>query len=433
MFNADTHVPQLLEPEQYFSPDQYSRELESMFDPEWHFVCTTADLPRDGDFRTLEFCSRPVIIRNFGGSYQAFLNVCPHRFCRLSGEPTGRSDMLRCQYHGWEFDHNGQTRRIPDAPNFRPMKKGQANLTALRTERCGQLIFVNFSPEGPSLAESYSKIWDKLSSWVSDDWTQIMTLQTGPEGNWKCAMEITLEGYHVYHAHADSLGRFPQPEEADWMHDLSDPQSLDLTANLPPQKLLQQRLERFALSLLRRRVTDLYSHVKFYPGFGCINQDLFSVAQSILPTGPREHINLYRLFMYTGPNTRLQRAAAWFCGLAGKPVIRSLWRKTFLEDQVLIRETQKGLESAQLPPGGLISRREECVVHFQKYIQQRCGSPLSHSTDHASAPAVVPPRNDRPREATHACREHLPFSNRDDHELTRQDQRPGPAGCESRR
>jgi choline monooxygenase len=373
MFNSATHLPQLLTPEQYTTRQQYELEIERLFVPEWHFVCTTADLPRNGDFLTLEFCSRPVLIRNFDGEYRAFLNVCPHRFCRISGLPRGRSEVFRCQYHGWEFDCTGQTRRIPDAVNFRPLEKGQAELVALRTERMGQLVFVSFAENGPSLRESFASLWDELSSYVSNDWTQIMTLQTGPEGNWKCAVEVTLEGYHVGTAHSNSLGAFPQPTEADWTHQLTDPRVADMRARLPQEKRLRQLLERLCLLHLKKPYTSNYFSIRRYPGFGCITQDLFTIAQSVLPTGPDTHVNIYRLFMYTGARTPLQRYKAWSCGLFAKPILRSLWRRTFKEDAAIIRAAQAGLSSPVLPSGGVISRREECVFHFQRYVQEFCG------------------------------------------------------------
>ncbi len=146
MFLSDTHLPQALRPEDYTSAEQFDREIETLFLPGWHFIATAADLPKDGDFRTFELLGYPLIVWRTGGEYHTFLNVCPHRFSRISKESCGHADeTLQCQYHGWEFDSSGNTRKIPDAVSFKPLTKGSLSLTKIRTETCGQLIFVNLT------------------------------------------------------------------------------------------------------------------------------------------------------------------------------------------------------------------------------------------------------------------------------------------------
>jgi phenylpropionate dioxygenase-like ring-hydroxylating dioxygenase large terminal subunit len=70
----------------------------------------------------------PLLVRNFGGETQSFLNVCAHRFCEIASEKCGHQQQFACQYHGWEYDETGNTRRIPDAPSFKPMEKGLLGL-----------------------------------------------------------------------------------------------------------------------------------------------------------------------------------------------------------------------------------------------------------------------------------------------------------------
>src|SRR5581483_5810076 len=106
--------------EHYLSAEHHRREVEHLFRPAWHPVGTVHDLARPGDFLTFDLFGTPILLRNMDGELCCFLNVCPHRHARLTDLKKGSSPRLRCQFHGWEYDRNGRTGKIPDAPSFRP-------------------------------------------------------------------------------------------------------------------------------------------------------------------------------------------------------------------------------------------------------------------------------------------------------------------------
>src|SRR5438045_6624672 len=145
MFTHQHHLRHLLRPEHYTSESQYRAELRHLFRPAWHPVATAGELARPGDFSTLHLLETPILVRNFDGELRAFLNVCPHRHSKLAVEPRGRSERLRCRYHGWEFDRDGRTGKIPDAKAFRPWDRENSCLRPFRVDACGELGFVNLS------------------------------------------------------------------------------------------------------------------------------------------------------------------------------------------------------------------------------------------------------------------------------------------------
>ena len=52
-------------------------------------------------------------------------DVCPHRCAPLSeGYIDRKTNNLRCAYHGWEFNENGQCETIPQLKNDTNYKKG---------------------------------------------------------------------------------------------------------------------------------------------------------------------------------------------------------------------------------------------------------------------------------------------------------------------
>ena len=102
MFIHQQSLRHLLRPEHYCSEQHFQLELEKLFRPAWQFVAAQSELPKDGDFLTLDLFGRPILIRNSGGKFLAYENICSHRHCLLTDDSYGNQRKLRCQYHGWE-------------------------------------------------------------------------------------------------------------------------------------------------------------------------------------------------------------------------------------------------------------------------------------------------------------------------------------------
>lgn len=89
-----------------------------------HVVGTVEEIP-PGQRKVVEVGGRSIGVFNVGGTYYALRNSCPHQggpLCagRLTGflhadapgayTYTQQGEILRCPWHGWEFDvKNGQS------------------------------------------------------------------------------------------------------------------------------------------------------------------------------------------------------------------------------------------------------------------------------------------------------------------------------------
>jgi phenylpropionate dioxygenase-like ring-hydroxylating dioxygenase large terminal subunit len=77
---------------------------------DWYVVCTTAQLGREPFATTLY--GMPIVVFRSSEGVGALLDRCPHRNVPLSdGKVEGA--LLRCGYHGWAFDRQGECREIP--------------------------------------------------------------------------------------------------------------------------------------------------------------------------------------------------------------------------------------------------------------------------------------------------------------------------------
>lgn len=86
-----------MRPEHYFSEHHCQLELEKLFRPSWQFVAAKSELPGDGDFLTLDLPGHPILIRNSGGRFLAYENICSHWHCMLTDAASGNQPNLRCQ------------------------------------------------------------------------------------------------------------------------------------------------------------------------------------------------------------------------------------------------------------------------------------------------------------------------------------------------
>jgi phenylpropionate dioxygenase-like ring-hydroxylating dioxygenase large terminal subunit len=373
MFTHKNHLRHLLRPEHYTSEEQYRAELRHLFLPAWHPVATVGELAKPGDFLTLELLDTPFIIRNFGGELRAFLNVCPHRHSRLTEKPRGNAERLRCQYHGWEFDKDGHTGKIPDAKVFRPWDRENACLRPFRVDTCGELVFVNFSDNGVSLRDWLGLLWDHWTSY-GGAYRHSQTWEKDFPCNWKVVLENSLESYHIPEVHPTTFKDFP-PEDNAW-HELTD--AFTSFKTIPPRDLPGRSMD-WIVRRLGHPVTGEYWHRVLHPHATGSSLDVFRMMQCVFPTGPRTC--RYRCIFFTlrGAN---RGPLAWVLYRFLRWISTLIAHKVFGEDASIYQGVQKGLEAS--PHRGVIGTREERIYYFQKYV-------LGHTHGPTELPVVEEP------------------------------------------
>lgn len=366
MFISETHLPQLLSPEAYCSENQFRAEVDTLFKPAWHFVGTTFDIPKVGQYFTVDLLGHSVLVRNTGNGIRAFLNVCCHRHCTLALAAQGSSPKIVCPYHGWEYDDTGATRRIPDATSFKPLSRDQLGLKVFRSELIGPLIFVTLADEGPDLAGYLGDAYPILKEWYSS--APLVTLDKAApvvEANWKLQIEIALESYHIGSVHAKTL--FVQPPEEICSHEFNERFSVFTTTDRDGKGWSHWFQGAIARGL-GRTPKYVYHQMLVYPNLLCGYTDLGANIQTVLPISPGRHHSIWRMFTFPGL-TLMRWAAQSFPTWLGGSV--AFWRNVMKEDLSILPPVQRGMASPQHPAGGLISKREERIFHFQQYIQSQ--------------------------------------------------------------
>jgi phenylpropionate dioxygenase-like ring-hydroxylating dioxygenase large terminal subunit len=365
VFTSSEHRPQALGPECYTSREQHETELNLLFRPAWHCIAVTHEVPKDGSFKTVDLFGQPLIVWNHRGSYHTFLNVCAHRFCLLTAKPSGRMPLLKCQYHGWEFDETGNTRRIPDARSFRPLAPGMLCLTKFRTEVCGPMIFVTLSASAPTLREFLGDGYERILEWFRPDMQHCLCLIKELDVNWKIQIENAMESYHTTEVHPRSLGAFPAEDQC--RHDFREHWS-KLTVDYSQERTFRRFYDaygHFMTGAGKPRYT--YEHMLYYPNFMMARLSLLSWFETLLPIAPGKSLSFGHAYCYGGKPGRLW---TWFFSRFVRRFGHAFVSQLAREDSSVLPSVQKGMEAGAVPRGGVISTREERLSHFQQYILQ---------------------------------------------------------------
>src|SRR5262245_33715090 len=88
----------------YKDEEVYRADLHGIWRRFWLFAGHSCQIPKPGDFFTLELDADPLlIIRGDDGVIRAFYNVCRHRGTVVCSEEAGHVRRLVCPYHQWVY------------------------------------------------------------------------------------------------------------------------------------------------------------------------------------------------------------------------------------------------------------------------------------------------------------------------------------------
>lgn len=184
----------------------YALELAHVWRKSWLLAAHIDEVPEPGSYLRWENAGQPVVITHTeSGNIRAFYNTCSHRGAPIITRGSGTSRRLNCPYHGWSYSLDGELKGVRNPEDFRNLDLSQRGLKPVRCERFGNLIFVNFDPEAPSLREWLGPIADEWEEFQFDKCRLAARHIFDLDCNWKIAMEANTEVYHVRNLHPDTV------------------------------------------------------------------------------------------------------------------------------------------------------------------------------------------------------------------------------------
>jgi phenylpropionate dioxygenase-like ring-hydroxylating dioxygenase large terminal subunit len=188
----------------YTDAEFQSVEIDRVFRPSWQIVCHESDIPRPGDYHTLDYVGESVIaIRQTDASIRAFTNVCRHRAMRLVEGPSGCAKKLVCPYHAWTYDADGRLTGVPMKADYSGLDTSKHGLTPVDVELWRGFVFVRLEDRGgPSVAQMMAPYDHEIAPYRFEEMRTISPVRLRDRAvNWKNVGDNYSDGLHIPVAH----------------------------------------------------------------------------------------------------------------------------------------------------------------------------------------------------------------------------------------
>ncbi|MDE0350304.1 MAG: Rieske 2Fe-2S domain-containing protein, partial [Gammaproteobacteria bacterium] len=214
------------------SPELFRREQERIFDRCWIYVGHESEVENPGDYRCRTVVGRPLLLAHGkDGEIRVFLNSCPHRGATICRRAEGHASVLRCFYHGWTFNTDGELIGVPGEDAYGPgFDRGELGLTQPpRVDSYRGFFFVSFNHLVEDLVTYLAGAREYLDL-VVDQAEEGMRVVSGSnrytiKANWKLLAENSLDSYHLLPTHRTYV---------DYLAGLGTDDSGDTMAARPP-------------------------------------------------------------------------------------------------------------------------------------------------------------------------------------------------------
>ena len=206
-FAADPERSGTLPARYYFDPGIWRREKEEIWFKTWQYVGHLGDLKKPGDYVTATLIDQQIlVVRAKDGALRAFYNVCMHRG-HILAEGSGNKTIFTCPFHAWSYDTTGTLKAAGNAENVSGFRLEDFNLSEIRVETLGWMVFVNLDPNALPLAEMAPGLLDSFRERVPgfDDLVYVETTTFDVAANWKFILD-GLECYHCPVIHPQAMG-----------------------------------------------------------------------------------------------------------------------------------------------------------------------------------------------------------------------------------
>lgn len=192
----------------YTSESFFEFEKEAIFFKEWLALGHQNQIPRAGDYFTVQILDEPlIVVRQQDLSIKVLSAICQHRGHPLifdcQKEQAGNVPGFVCPYHSWAYQLDGQLRGAPEMSRTIPLaqQRSDTHLPQLKVEIFHGFIFANFDPDAAPLRPTLDKADAELRNYDFADMVVMPTLLHHYPWNWKISLENGLEPYHTSYVH----------------------------------------------------------------------------------------------------------------------------------------------------------------------------------------------------------------------------------------
>ena len=341
-------------PSKSYTDQQFWKiECNTVLSNGWLFVGFVHEFKKTGDVIPIFIAGKPILlIKNNNNKITAFHNVCSHRCLKLVDEKKNVGKVIRCPYHSWSYDLEGNLKAAPHiGGNNQHKPKGfnflDHGLKGINIHIWHDWIFINLNGKAKKFEEYAKPLIKKFKDINLKKLKYVATLDFGKiNTNWKFLIENFIEPYHVQFVHKTTTNQ-PLKDHYTIVDGICYGSGVDV----------KQEDNKNSSSL---SVTSRY--LSLFPNFIIGNYFPNQVGVYLnVPISPGETIQ--KRIIYTSDGKDMSKEES--------DIVKKIWWSVHKEDHEMCERLQEGRLSPASDQGGLLSPYwEKGVQTFQKLIIQ---------------------------------------------------------------
>ena len=356
----------------YLNDEYFKIERERVFFNNWIVVGVSSSVPEIGDAKPFDLMGVPLLIlRDKNNKIRVFHNVCSHRGMILVNEECKLKNTIRCPYHSWSYNFNGELIATPHVGGMNIHEangfiKSKSNLKEVSTHVWMDLIFININKNKKNFEESIHPLEQQWSKFISKEDQKLIRhaknfgyFNMEVQSNWKLAIENYCESYHLPWVHPE-LNRVSNLKDHYHIEDITETFS-----GQGSNKYSQQFDGNKKLSTFPNWPNDLYQnseYVSLFPNVMLgIHVDHFYAfwLEPLSNKNTREHFEMY----YVGDESA---SSDEYKEIRKKNFI--FWQEVMNEDVGVIEGMQKGRSSPAYNGGNFSPIMDTPTLMFHKWV-----------------------------------------------------------------
>ena len=191
----------------YTDLNLYNLEMEKIFYKSWLMVFREDEIPNPGDYKIWNKLNKDIlVVRQKDLSIKAFYNTCMHRGAPVVRDSKGNTNLLRCQYHSWTYDLNGDLVKVPDMRDFKDFDISCKKLKKVFCDTWGGWVYISLSDNDPGdFIDFLNPVAKELECFNSSDLITVYKKNVTVKANWKTCLDAFMEVYHAPTIHKDTV------------------------------------------------------------------------------------------------------------------------------------------------------------------------------------------------------------------------------------
>jgi phenylpropionate dioxygenase-like ring-hydroxylating dioxygenase large terminal subunit len=187
--------------ERYISREFFDREVDKIWRKTWQVACRESRLRKAGDFFVYDIVNDSILLtRTEAGEIKGFYNSCLHRGRALK-RGAGHADIIRCPFHGWSWNLDGDFDSAPCQWDFPHVDSERNKLPQVRVATWGGWVFINMDDAAPELEEYMGVLPAHMNQWKHEHRYVSLHVEKVIAANWKVVLEAFIESYHAIATH----------------------------------------------------------------------------------------------------------------------------------------------------------------------------------------------------------------------------------------